>query len=113
MFNFAKKIIVETDISRIVLGLVLNQPDEEKRLYPVIFYFKKFTASELNYDIYNKKLLAIVNSFKIQRIYLEGLKYIIEVYTDHKNLKSFINIKILNQRQIRWLKKLASYNFRI
>ena len=37
----------------------------------------------------------------------------VEVYTDHKNLKSFINIKVLNQRQIRQLEKFVSYNFRI
>ena len=65
MFNLVKKIIVEIDTSRIVLSLKLSQFDEKKRLYPIIFYFRKFIASELNYDIYNKKLLAIVDSFKI------------------------------------------------
>ena len=65
IFNFAKKIIVETDINRIALGLILSQSDEKKRLYPVIFYSGKFIASELNYDIYDKELLAIVNSFKV------------------------------------------------
>ena len=65
MFNLVKKIIIEIDISKIALGSVLNQPDEKKRLYPVIFYSKKFTAPELNYDIYDKKLLTIVDSFKV------------------------------------------------
>ena len=65
IFNFAKKIIIEIDINKIALDSILNQPDEKKRLYPVIFYFRKFTASELNYDIYDKKLLAIVDNFKI------------------------------------------------
>ena len=65
IFNPAKKIIIEIDTSRIALSSILNQLDEEKRLYSVIFYSRKFTAPELNYDIYNKKLLAIVNSFKI------------------------------------------------
>ena len=65
IFNPVRKIIVEIDISRIALGSILNQPDEKKRLYPVIFYFRKFTSPELNYDIYNKELLAIVDSFKI------------------------------------------------
>ena len=37
----------------------------------------------------------------------------VKIYTDYKNFKSFISIKILNQRQIRWLEKLVSYNFRI
>ena len=65
MFNPAKKIIIEIDTNKIALNSILNQPDEKQRLYSIIFYFRKFTAPELNYDIYDKKLLAIVNSFKI------------------------------------------------
>ena len=65
MFNLAKKIIIEIDINKIVLDSILSQPDKKKRLYSIIFYFRKFIASELNYYIYDKKLLAIVNSFKI------------------------------------------------
>ena len=65
IFDLAKKIIIEIDANKIVLNSILSQPDEEKRLYPVIFYFRKFIVPELNYDIYDKKLLAIVDSFKI------------------------------------------------
>ena len=65
MFDPVKKIIIEIDINRIVLGSILNQPDEKKRLYSVIFYSRKFIAPELNYDIHDKELLAIVDSFKI------------------------------------------------
>ena len=61
MFNLVKKIIIEIDASRIALGLILSQFDKEKRLYPIIFYFRKFIISELNYDIHDKKLLTIVN----------------------------------------------------
>ena len=49
MFNFAKKIIVETDVNRITLGAILSQLDGKNRLYPVIFYSRKFTVLELNY----------------------------------------------------------------
>ena len=55
MFDPVKKIIIKIDINKIALGSILSQPDEKKRLYPVIFYFRKFTISELNYDIYDKK----------------------------------------------------------
>ena len=65
IFNPAKKIIVEIDISKIALNAIISQPDGKKRLYPIIFYSRKFTASELNYNIHDKELLAIVNSFKI------------------------------------------------
>ena len=65
MFNFVEKIIVEIDTNKIVLDSILNQFDEKKRLYSIIFYSRKFIVPELNYDIYDKKLLTIVNSFKI------------------------------------------------
>ena len=57
--------MIETDINRIILGSILSQLDKKKRLYPIIFYFRKFTASKLNYDIHDKKLLTIVDNFKI------------------------------------------------
>ena len=65
MFNPVKKIIIEIDINKIALDSILNQPDEKKRLYPIIFYSRKFTSPELNYDIYAKELLAIADNFKI------------------------------------------------
>ena len=65
IFNLVKKIIVEIDTSKIALNTILSQPDEKTRLYLIIFYFRKFIAPELNYDIYDKKLLVIVDSFKI------------------------------------------------
>ena len=83
MFNVEKKIKIEIDTIRIALGAILNQLDKKERLYPIIFYSKKFTSLKLNYNIYNKKLLAIVNSFKIQRVYLKRFKYKIKVYIDY------------------------------
>ena len=65
MFNPAKKIIVEIDVSRMVLGAILSQLDKRNRLYAIIFYSRKFTTLKLNYNIYDKKFLAIVNSFKV------------------------------------------------
>ena len=47
MFDVVKKIIIEIDVSKIVLSLIISQPDEKKRLYPIIFYFRKFIATEL------------------------------------------------------------------
>jgi hypothetical protein len=53
---------------------------------------------ELNYDIYNKELLAIVVAFKVWRVYLEGVKHTIIVKMDHKNLIFFTTIKELTRR---------------
>jgi len=54
-----------------------------------------FSASELNYNIYNKELLAIFEVFKIWQHYLEGSTSLINVVTDHKNFEYFLMTKIL------------------
>ena len=43
---------------------VLSQSDESENLHPVVFHSRKFTESELNYEIHDKELLAIVKAFK-------------------------------------------------
>ncbi len=46
-------------------------------------------------------------------MYLKEFKHQIQVYTNHKNLLYFMITKVLNRRQIKWSKKLSSYNFNI
>ena len=54
------------------------------------------SPAELNYEIYDKELLAVVEAMRQWRVYLEGSKYIVQVYTDHKNLVYFTTTKELN-----------------
>ncbi len=46
-------------------------------------------------------------------MYLKEFKHQIQVYINHKNLLYFMIIKVLNWKQIKWLKKLSLYNFQI
>ena len=50
---------VKTDALDFVLGVCLLQKHSEV-WHPVAYYSQKMTLPELNYDIYNKKLLGIV-----------------------------------------------------
>ena len=61
--------MVEIDVLDFALGVYLVQkyPD---RWYLVVYYSYKMTLLELNYNIYNKKLLGIVAAFKEQRVFL-------------------------------------------
>ena len=52
----------------------------------------------MNYEVYDKELLAIVDCFMIWRWYLEGTDYTIEVFTDYYNLEYFTYTKVLNRR---------------
>ena len=65
---------------------------------------------ELNYDIHDKKLLAIFEAFKTWQYYLEGLAYPINVVIDHKNLEYFSTTKVLIQRQVWWSEYLSQFN---
>ncbi len=104
---------VETDASDGAIGAVLSQPGPDRKLRPVAFYSRKLTPTEQNYEIHDKELLAIVDSFKQWRVYLEGSKEPVKVFTDHKNLLYFTTTKVLNRRQVRWSEEMSNYNFEI
>ena len=53
---------------------------------------------ELNYKIYNKKLLTIVNIFEEWRIYLKEFIYLVKILINYKNLLYFIITKKFNWR---------------
>ena len=55
---------METDTLDFTLGAVLSQRDDENRLHPIAFHSRKFTSAEINYEIHDKELLAVVDSFK-------------------------------------------------
>ena len=58
-----KPYILKTDASDYAMRDILKQKIN-KKLHPIIFYFRKFTDAELNYKIYDKKLLTIIATFK-------------------------------------------------
>jgi len=59
------------------------------------------TPTELNYNVHNKELLAIVKCVAYWRAYLKEAKYTVQVVTDHKNLIYFTTTKKLTRRQVR------------
>ena len=108
-----KPVIVETDASDFALGAVLSQRDGENRLHPVAFHSRKFSPAEINYEIHDKELLAIVDLFKHWRRYCEGAVHQVQVFSDRQNLKYFTMTKVLNRRQARWAQELAGIDFKI
>jgi len=103
---------METDASDFAIGAVLSQ-QVEGRLHPVAFHSRKMDKAEINYEIYDKEMLAVVSAFKGWRRYLEGVRFQIIVYTDYKNLEYFATTKVLNRRQALWAQELAGYDFKI
>ena len=109
-FDPAKPIILQTDTSGFAIAGILNQYDGFGVLRPTSFYSWKCTPAEQNYDKYDRELLAIVESFKHWRHYLEGARHQILVQCNHKNLEYFTTTKMLSRRQARWSEILSSYD---
>ena len=63
-FNPDLPLTIKADASDFALGCVLSQPSPTGDLHSICFYSRKFTAAELNYPIYDKELLAVVEAFK-------------------------------------------------
>ncbi len=51
------------NISDYIIDIYISQFNNEERLRSVIFYSRKIISAELNYKIYNKKLLIIIIMF--------------------------------------------------
>jgi hypothetical protein len=64
-FDLYGKCIVETNASDFALGSTLSQTAEDKTLHPHAFHSRKFSPAEINYEIHDKELLAIVDCFKV------------------------------------------------
>ena len=98
-FDPSRQSVVETDASDFAIGCILSQYSDDGTLHPVAFYSRKFTPAEINYEIYDKEMLAIVTAFREWRQYLEGSQHQIKMFTDHKNLEWFTTTKNLTRRQ--------------
>jgi len=62
--DISKLFYMEMDASDFALGAILSQMGKEGKLHPVAFYSRKFSIAKINYEIYNKELFAIVDSFQ-------------------------------------------------
>ena len=96
MFNLNKLLTVESDSSDCITEEVLSQSDSQNVLHSVTYFLTCMSSAECNYDIYNKKLLIIIHTFKKWRSKLEDAVKQIQVITDYKNLEYFIITKQLS-----------------
>ncbi len=55
--------MLEMNILDYTINICISQFNNEERLRSVIFYSRKIIPAELNYKIYDKKLLAIIITF--------------------------------------------------
>src|SRR5882724_2791773 len=113
-FNPDNPIVIETDASDYAITAIISQisPDNGD-IHPITFYPHSMQPAELNYEIYDKELLAIFEAFQQWHNYLEGSAHVVLVLSDHKNLEYFATTKQLTHRQVHWSEYLSGFNYLI
>jgi hypothetical protein len=113
-YNADLPTMVETDASKGVLAGLLSQQDPETKLWhPIAYFSKTMLPAELNYDIHDKEMLAVIRALEEWRAELEGLQTPFQVYSDHRALEYFMTTKKLSPRQARWAELLSRYYFKL
>jgi hypothetical protein len=98
-FDHNTQILIETDASNYVPGGVLSQSNNYGDLHPAAYFSKQHTPMECTYDIYGKKLTAIIIALEEWIPECEGAANSSQLITDHENLEYFMTKKLLNRRQ--------------
>jgi hypothetical protein len=75
IFNLKLLIKLAIDALDYAISAEVGQIRKDGKYRPISFFLKKFLGVELNYEIYNKELLAIVRVIKENYYYLKGVKY--------------------------------------
>ncbi|SLM34639.1 gag polymerase env [Lasallia pustulata] len=115
-FDENKPMRVETDASAFVIGGILMQQfeiDGHFHWLPVAYYSKKLLDTETRYGTGEQEFLAIVEAMHHWRHYCRGARHPIVVLTDHADLVWFMTTPNLTRRQLKWVEKLAEYDFNV
>jgi hypothetical protein len=98
------------DASESVVGAVLRQR-KEKHFHPIYFASRTLNATQQNYKITEKELMAVVFAFDKFRSYLVLSKTV--VYTDHSAFKYLFKKLDAKPRLIQWVLLLQEFDIEI
>jgi hypothetical protein len=107
-----KRYIVDTDASQFAVGATISQDYPDGR-HPIAYFSKSLLEAELNYDIYDRELLAIIYTLKAFNLLLKGAKEPFLIRSDHQNLLYFKSPQKISARQARWHQFLQEYDFEL
>jgi len=112
-FNLKRQDILKINALNYVKDEILSQYDDESVLHLMIFYSKSIILAEINYHIYDKKLLVIIRCFEHWWLELKCTELLIQMFIDHQTLKIFMKNKQLSRWQVNYLNILSKFNFQI
>jgi len=92
---------------------ILFQYDDKKVFHSMTFYSKSMIFAEINYHIYDKKLLVIIWCFEHWWLKLKCIELLIQMFINHQTLKIFMKNIQLSWWQVNYLNILLKFNFQI
>jgi hypothetical protein len=105
-----ERFFIFSDASDYALGSVLTQKDLEGHFRPIEFLSRKLLPAEINYSVFDKELLAVIESLKTWRHFLIHSPHVVEVFSDHNNLRYFKTTQNLKPRHARWSEFINQFN---
>ena len=107
--DFGKPFLLETDVSKEGLGVVLSQKQEDGRYNPIAFGSRTLTPSKQNY--HSSKLEFLALKWSVTEHFKEYLAYApFTMFTDNP-LTYMLTTPNLDATGHCWVGALASYNF--
>ncbi|CAB1118926.1 unnamed protein product [Ectocarpus sp. CCAP 1310/34] len=104
-----RKFRLTTDASISGFGAVLEQPQEDGTVRPLVYISRSTLPNEANWDVSSLECGALVWAIRKLRVYLYGIPF--EAFTDHQPLLSFISMGEKKPRVQRMCDFLSAYSF--
>ena len=117
-YNTNLLVRLETDVSGFTISGILSQQvtgddPEAKHWHPITFWSRQMLPAEWNYHTGQHELLAIVMACKHWWHYLDGADTLVNVLSDHGNLRNFMTMKELTGRLAWWWELLSGFRINI
>jgi hypothetical protein len=111
--DYEKEFILLTDASKLALGAILSQKDDQGKEHPILYDSKTLNKSEQNYDTTHLEALAVIWALKKLRHYLHGRKF--TIITDHNALVWILNSdkSFTSAKFIKWRMFLQEFDYKV
>lgn len=109
--DFKREFIIQCDASKIGVGGVLFQCDNNGKEHPIAYVSQKLNRAQRNYTVTELECMAAIVCVNRFRPYIEGLPF--KIITDHSSLRWLMSQRDLSGRLARWSLKLQRYDFSI
>lgn len=84
---------------------------KDNKLHSVRSVSRKPALGELNYDVFDMEMLAVIFSITKWRHFFKGAQHKTIIYSDHQNLTKFKSTVKLNRRQSHWAEEFATFDY--